>query len=91
MYIEYRNTYKKMFQSLSKDEKALTKEVLELFIENPNHPSLRNHPLDPPLERYRTISVDGDLRILFRMIDNDTVLFLKIGSHEEIYRRMEIV
>jgi mRNA-degrading endonuclease YafQ of YafQ-DinJ toxin-antitoxin module len=89
MYIEYRNTYKKMFQSLSKDEKVLTKEVLELFIENPNHPSLRNHPLDPPLERYRTISVDDDLRILFRMIDPDIAIFLKIGTHEEVYRRME--
>jgi addiction module RelE/StbE family toxin len=89
MYIEYRNTYKKMFQSLSKDEKVLTKAVLELFIENPNHPSLRNHPLDPPLERYRTISVDDDLRILFRIIDTDIALFLKIGTHDEIYRRME--
>jgi mRNA-degrading endonuclease YafQ of YafQ-DinJ toxin-antitoxin module len=78
-----------MFQSLSKDEKVLTKEVLELFIENPNHPSLHNHPLDPPLERYRTISVDDDLRILFRMIDTHTALFLKIGTHEGIYRRIE--
>jgi mRNA-degrading endonuclease YafQ of YafQ-DinJ toxin-antitoxin module len=68
---------------------VLAKEVLEFFIENPHHSSLRNHPLDPPLERYRTISVDDDLRILFRMIDSDTALFLKIGTHDEIYRRME--
>lgn len=62
---------------------------MEWFIENPYHPSLRNHPLDPPLEKYRTISIDDDLRILFRMIDADTALFLKIGTHKEIYRRME--
>ena len=68
---------------------VLTKEVLEFFKEDPDHPSLRNHPLDPPLERYSTISVDDDLRILYRMIDTDTALFLKIGTHEEIYRRME--
>jgi len=78
-----------MFQSLSKDEKVLTREILELFIENPHHASLRNHPLDPPLERYRIISVDDDLRILFRMVDPSTALFLKIGTHEEIYRRIE--
>ena len=42
-------------------------------------------PLDPPLERYRTISVDADLRILFRMVDPSTALFLKIGTHDELY------
>ena len=88
MNIEYRGTYKKMFQNLSKPEKELTRDILELFIEAPHHPSLRNHPLDPPLERYRSISIDADLRILYRMIDTETALLLKIGKHDEIYKRL---
>ena len=59
--------------------------MIDFFLEYPHHPSLRNHPLDPPLERYRTISIDADIRILFRMVDPSTALFLKIGTHDEIY------
>ncbi len=75
------------FSNLSRQDKSLTKEVIDFFIENPYHSSLRNHPLDPPLEKYRTISVDADLRILFRMTDSHTALFLKIGKHDEIYEK----
>ena len=75
-------------KKLSRENVFLAKEVLEFFKENPYHASLRNHPLDPPLEKYRSISLDDDLRILFRMIDPDTALFLKIGSHETIYTQI---
>ncbi len=88
MKIETKGTYDKSYANLWKSHKSLTKETIELFIENPHHPSLRNHPLDPPLERYRSISIDDDLRILFRMIDSHVALFLKIGKHDEIYERL---
>ena len=80
--------YDRLFSELTREHKSLTKEVLELFEIDHFHPSLRNHPLDPPLEKYRSISLDDDLRILFRMIDPDTALFLKIGSHGTIYTRI---
>ena len=80
--------WQKYFFRLSRDQKILTLDVIDFFLENPYHPSLRNHPLDPPLEKYRSISLDDDLRILFRMIDPDTALFLKIGSHGTIYTRI---
>jgi mRNA-degrading endonuclease YafQ of YafQ-DinJ toxin-antitoxin module len=80
--------YDRSFADLDQEAKHLTKENIELFEIDPYNPSLRNHPLDPPLERYRTISVDDDLKILFRMADNYTALFLKIGTHEEIYKRL---
>ncbi len=88
MKIETKGTYDKSYANLWKSYKSLTKETMELFIENPHHPALRNHPLDPPLERYRSISIDDYLRILFRMIDPSTALFLKIGKHDEIYERI---
>lgn len=49
------------------------------------HLSLRNHPLSPPLARYSSISIDADLRILYRMIDPGTAVFLKIGDHDTVY------
>jgi mRNA-degrading endonuclease YafQ of YafQ-DinJ toxin-antitoxin module len=59
--------------------------MIELFVEDPHHPALRNHPLTPPLARYSSISIDADLRILYRMIDPDTAVFLKIGDHDTVY------
>ena len=88
MRVLHKPQFERMLSKLPRDTLFLVQETRDFFIENPYHPSLRNHPLDPPLEKYRTISVEGDLRILFRMIDRDTVLFLKIGTHEEIYRRV---
>lgn len=78
-----------MFQKLSKSQKQAVKEMMELFEEDPSHPSLRNHPLDPPLDQYRSISIDGDLRILYRMVSRDEVLLLKVGTHEAVYTRVE--
>ena len=86
--IEYRSSFQRSLKKLSSDEISLFKETVEFFREDMYHPSLRNHPLDPPLEKYRSISLDDDLRILFRMIDPDTALFLKIGSHRTIYTRI---
>ena len=80
--------YDRLFFGLTREYKSLTKEALELFEIDPFHSSLRNHPLDPPLEKYRSISVNSDLRILFRMIDPHTALFLKIGKHNDIYTRL---
>lgn len=35
-------------------------ETLELFIDNPNHPQLRNHPLKEKYSGYNSIDVTGD-------------------------------
>lgn len=78
MKIKTNGIYDRMFLKLSREQKMFTREMLELFAIDPFHTSLRNHPLDPPLERYRSISIDNDLRILFRMTDDATVLFIKI-------------
>ena len=88
MKVIHKPQFEKMLEKLTREEIFLVREVRDFFMENPNHPSLRNHPLDPPLERYRSISIDADLRILYRMIDTDTALFLKIGKHDEIYERL---
>jgi mRNA-degrading endonuclease YafQ of YafQ-DinJ toxin-antitoxin module len=85
MRIDYKPQFQKMLSKLMRDAIFLTKEMTDLFKENPHHPSLRNHPLDPPLERYRSISIDADLRILFYMVDPTYAIFIEIGTHDQIY------
>lgn len=90
MKIIYWGEWEKYFSKISRYHKTITNDAVEFFLENPYHPSLRNHPLDPPLEKYRTLSVDDDLRILFRMMSSEKAFFLKIWRHNEIYRKIEL-
>ena len=87
MRIDYKPQFQKMLSQLPRDTIFLTKEVTDFFRENPHHPSLRNHPLDPPLQKYRTLSIDADLRILFYMVDPAYAIFVEIGTHDQIYNR----
>ena len=61
-------------------------DAIELFLDNPDEPSLRNHALTEGWHGYRSISVDNDLRVHFKMIDDNTVLFVAIGRHSQLYK-----
>ena len=59
---------------------------LELFVDNPKHPSLRNHKLKGNLKEAWSISVEKDLRMLC-YFDEDGVIFFDIGTHDQVYNR----
>ena len=68
--------------------KVAFQETLELFLENPYHPSLRSHLLKEKYYEYRSIDVTGDWRALFRVKqnkDNIIVLFHILGTHSQLY------
>jgi mRNA-degrading endonuclease YafQ of YafQ-DinJ toxin-antitoxin module len=90
MRVDYKPQFRKMLALLLRDTIFLTKEITDLFREDPYHSSLRNHPLNPPLQKYRTLSVDPDLRILFVMLDSQHAIFFEIGTHDQIYHRNNI-
>ncbi len=57
----------------------------KIFRINPLHPSLRLHPLKGALEGLWSVSVNRNVRIIFKRMENGDVVFLKIGKHD-IYR-----
>ena len=60
--------------------------VVKKFHENPFHPSLKNHPLKGKQNDKRSISVTGDMRIIFREYNNYViVLMLDVGTHNQVY------
>ncbi len=61
------------------------KERLEIFIEDPFDPRLRNHPLKGKLKGYRSINITGDWRALFKEVE-DGVYFVIIGTHSQLYK-----
>ncbi len=57
--------FDKKFAQLGKYTKALILDTLDLFRDEPEHPSLRNHELTGSMTGKRSISAGEDLRIIF--------------------------
>jgi addiction module RelE/StbE family toxin len=86
MKVKFQKSFTEQFAKLSKFQKQLVSDAIELFIENPMHHSLRNHPLKDKWTSYRSITADDDLRLHYRIISKDTALFVAVGTHNELYR-----
>ena len=87
MKIEYHRHFKKQYKKLPEYLKLKTEQVVQRFIEDPFATSLNNHVLTGRMKDLRSISVTGDLRIVFREFDGYTVvLFLEIGGHGKVYK-----
>lgn len=59
---------------------------LKTFKENIKHPSLRTHKLKGKLSNTWSISIEGNVRMIYT-IKNKEALFFKIGNHDKVYRK----
>jgi addiction module RelE/StbE family toxin len=85
MRVKFQESFTKQFKKLTKQQKQLVSDTIELFAEDPMHNSLRNHPLKDKWNSNRSISAD-DLRLHYRIIDKNTALFVAVGTRDELYR-----
>jgi mRNA-degrading endonuclease YafQ of YafQ-DinJ toxin-antitoxin module len=58
---------------------------LKLFLNNPLDTRLRTHKLRRRLAGKFAFSLDADSRVVFEWVGKNTVRFLNIGSHREVY------
>jgi addiction module RelE/StbE family toxin len=86
MRIRFQKSFNNQFRPLSKYQKQLVKDILEVFGEDPYHDSLRNHPLKDEWTGYNSIAADADLRLHYRLLDDSTALFVALGSHDQLYK-----
>ena len=74
---------------IQKKNKNLAERIekqIALFEENPKHPSLRIHKLAGSMGNLCSISISMSIRMVYILLDEDTALFVKIGTHDEVYR-----
>ena len=57
---------------------------IDIFIDNPYDPILKNHALKGKWLGYRSINVTGDMRAIFKR-DSESALFVTIDSHSNLY------
>ena len=78
--------FDKQYAKLRVGERERFKQRKNLFLANAFHPILNNHALGGGYAGYRSINVGGNLRAVFKMIDEETALFVDIDTHPNLYK-----
>jgi len=86
MEIFLHKNFAKKYAKLRQNEKTRFKERRDLFLEDPYDPLLNNHALTGKYTGSRSINVTGNLRAVFDIIDKDSVLFIDIDTHGNLYK-----
>lgn len=86
MRIDYSKTFDKQYARLTKHQKLLVRGAIEMFIDEPSNISLRNHPLKDEWSGYSSITADEDLRLHYKLLNDNTALFVAVGTHKELYK-----
>ena len=60
-------------------------DALNIFLINPFDSRLKTHKLSGDLKDCWSLSVDFDVRLIFKFISSNLVMLIDIGSHEEVY------
>ncbi|HEY5600837.1 MAG TPA: type II toxin-antitoxin system mRNA interferase toxin, RelE/StbE family [Patescibacteria group bacterium] len=87
MTIAYHRNFTKGFKKLPIKHQDKFKQRLRLFKEDSFSPTLNNHELIGNYKGYRSINVTGDLRAVFKIEEDDNILFVKIDSHSNLYKK----
>ncbi len=87
MEIRYHRNFLKSYRKRIKPNSRLDiqfKERISLFQENPKNPLLKNHRLTGEKSQYHSFSVTGDVRVIYRRLENIVILY-DIGTHNQVY------
>jgi len=84
MTVRYHSRFLKVFEKLPPAIREKFFARLGLFHREPFHPLLNNHSVDAAYPRWRSMNVTGDYRALFEQVGDDTIVFMKIGTHSEL-------
>ncbi|MDO8183919.1 MAG: type II toxin-antitoxin system mRNA interferase toxin, RelE/StbE family [bacterium] len=75
----------KQYRKLTINQQKNFKKRRDLFVKNPFHPILKNHRLEGKFSGYHSINIAGDLRVIYKEINDKTVVFAAIGTHDQLY------
>jgi addiction module RelE/StbE family toxin len=82
--IHFNRSLKKWARKKPEIIPAIVEKIL-LFSIDKNTPSLALHKLSGTLKEHWAFSIEYNLRIIFRYTNDGNILFVDIGSHDEVY------
>lgn len=81
--LRYTKEFERNLISLTSQEQKLVANKLKLFIQNPFYPSLRTKKVQG-LDNIFEMSVNMDIRILWKYENGIIILLLDVGHHKNI-------
>lgn len=87
MKVSYHKNFKKHFKLRIEPNPLLDQKFsqrLELFLADSTDPLLKDHPLKGEKSEYRSFSITGDIRVVYKKVEESIMLY-DIGSHNQIY------
>jgi mRNA-degrading endonuclease RelE of RelBE toxin-antitoxin system len=87
MIFKYHKDFDKSFKKLPVFVKKKFFVKIKLFIQNRNHPSLNLEKLELKILNKSSLRIDKRYRVIFEFQNHETIFFLDIGSHDQIYKR----
>ncbi len=86
MKVVFHRAFKKQWRYIKQTQQEKFLERLELYLDNPSTPLLRDHSLSGQWKGYRSINVGGDLRAIYKLEKERSVKFVAIGTHSQLYQ-----
>ena len=86
MKIEFHRTFTKRYKKAPRKVARQFNERLRMFEVDPFHPFLNNHPLSGDRKGQWSINVTGDWRAIYVFKDGDSIVFVGIDTHSNLYR-----
>lgn len=88
MNAKFSPSVQKELEKIQQKDRKLANRIekqIALFEENPKHPSLRTHKLFGTMDNMWSISITMSIRMVYVLLDQSSVIFVKIGTHDEVY------
>lgn len=85
MRIEYSKTFKKQFAKLSPKVRQQFKRRQRLWLDEPYNPQLHLHMLTGEYAGHYSINITGDIRALYKKVNDAYVIYGFIGTHRQLY------
>jgi addiction module RelE/StbE family toxin len=85
MIISFSKQFKKDFKKLPKKARVQFRSRIEIFKQDQNNAQLNKHKLNSPYNGFYSINISGDTRAIYEQINKNKALFIKIGTHSQLY------
>ena len=85
MRIDREHHFKKQFSRLPSKIKEQFRTRIIVFLKNPYADILNNHKLQGEYAEYRSINITGNVRLIYKEVTKEYVIFAEIGTHSQLY------
>ena len=86
MEVDFTKSFVKQLEKMPVQKRKQVRAAVALFMVDVAAPALRNHKLKGRWLGYSSISAGGDLRLHFKVVTKNSVLFVEVGTHSQLYK-----